>query len=87
MKDEVKEIMLEHLKLLQEAAEKCEDEMLEPITRAMVMTAGFLISEEKEPAEQSEVKTEEQYFNYILIRLKRPFKGVFYITKILGGTP
>lgn len=48
MKDEVKGIMLSHLKLLQESTDECDDEMLEPITRAMVMTAGFLISEEKE---------------------------------------
>ncbi len=47
MKDEVKEIMFEHLKSLQDAANECDDEMLEPITRAMVMTAGFLTSEEK----------------------------------------
>ena len=53
MKDEVKQIMLEHLKLLQEATEECKDEKLESITRAMVMTAGFLTTGEKEPEKQA----------------------------------
>jgi hypothetical protein len=40
--DEVNEIMLEHLKLLAEAAEDCEDKNLGIITTAMIETAAFL---------------------------------------------
>lgn len=39
MVDEVKDIMLEHLKLLKEATEDCDYKYLQPITQSMVITA------------------------------------------------
>lgn len=42
MKEEINEIMYEHLKILADAAENCMDEDLESITSAMVSTAKFL---------------------------------------------
>ncbi len=40
--NEVDEIMLEHLKLLAEAAEECDEKNLGIITNAMVSTAYYL---------------------------------------------
>ena len=39
MVNEVKDIMLEHLKLLKEATEDCDYKYLQPITQSMVITA------------------------------------------------
>ena len=41
MIDEVNKIMFEHLELLAETAESCEDDDLGTITQAMVSTARF----------------------------------------------
>lgn len=46
MENEVRDIMLEHLKLLAETAEDCEEENLGIITKAMVETAYFLTGQE-----------------------------------------
>lgn len=46
MENEVRDIMLEHLKLLAETAEDCEEENLGIITKAMVETAYFLTGRE-----------------------------------------
>lgn len=48
MKNEVKDIILEHLKLLAETAEDCEEENLGTITNAMVAAAYFLTEKEIE---------------------------------------
>ncbi|MGN0642251.1 MAG: hypothetical protein ACI4JJ_03820 [Huintestinicola sp.] len=39
MMEEVKDIMLEHLKLLKESADDCDYKYLQPITQSMVITA------------------------------------------------
>lgn len=48
MKDEACQIMLEHLKTLQEVTEDCDPELLLPITTAMVTTAQFLVNQDKD---------------------------------------
>lgn len=51
MKEEINEIMYEHLKMLADAAENCMDEDLESITTAMVATAKFLIGDKDDKEE------------------------------------
>ena len=46
-KRDVYTIMSDHLKLLAESAEKCEDKDLLPITQAMVTTAAFIVQLEQ----------------------------------------
>lgn len=40
-------IMYDHLKLLAESSEECEDKDLLPITQAMVTTAAFIVQLEQ----------------------------------------
>ncbi len=47
MNDEVRDIMLQHLKDLQTSVESCSDKDLFIITQAMVLTADFLQKHEK----------------------------------------
>lgn len=54
MKDEVLNIMLEHLKMLKKDAEDCDEKLLQPITNAMVMTACYITSQFKEEKETQE---------------------------------
>ncbi|MGN0665680.1 MAG: hypothetical protein ACI4KF_04055 [Huintestinicola sp.] len=52
MIEEVKSIMLEHLKLLKESADECDYKFLQPITQSMVITAqciSELVKSENSP--------------------------------------
>lgn len=46
-KKDVYTIMYDHLKLLAESTEDCEDKDLLPITQAMVTTAAFIVQMEQ----------------------------------------
>ena len=48
MDEQVKEIMLEHLKTLKEVCEECDEVHLNTITNAMISTAEFLTKPKKE---------------------------------------
>lgn len=53
MEQQVDDVMLEHLKNLKQAAEECEDDMLQTITNAMCMTAQFLVRKRDSPTDKN----------------------------------
>lgn len=60
MEQQVKDIMLEHLKTLKETAEDCEENQINSITNAMISTAEFLIKPRKEIPQSDETDSDDE---------------------------
>lgn len=60
MEQQVKQIMLEHLKTLAECCEECDEVHLGLITNAMISTAEFLTKPQKESSSSCEASEHEE---------------------------